>query len=135
MMWRVTGRCLVSILILVLSGSLHAQDGERPKIHSVPPAAAKSDTDQSNTRDKDEDRYTLQPGEDPENRLISPFFKHLATDQQQFWTSPIRLRMKDLKWIAPFAGVTAVSIASDSWLARQIPDNTNQLRRSRDFSN
>lgn len=65
--------------------------------------------------------YLLQPGTDPENRLISPFLKHLVGDQKQFWTEPTRFHVKDLKWVAPFAGITAAFIASDSWWSRQVP--------------
>ena len=65
--------------------------------------------------------YILPPGEDPENRLVSPFLKHLAQDQKQFWTEPTRLHLKDLKWIAPFVGATAAFVASDSWWAKQVP--------------
>ena len=64
--------------------------------------------------------YELQPGEDPQNRLVSPFLKHLATDQKQFWTSPARFHTKDLKWILPSAGVTAAFVASDGWWAKQV---------------
>jgi hypothetical protein len=67
-----------------------------------------------------EDPYELQPGEDPENRLVSPFVKHLVGDQKQFWTSPARFRTKDLKWILPATGITAAFIASDSWWSRQV---------------
>jgi membrane-associated phospholipid phosphatase len=63
----------------------------------------------------------LAPGSDPENRLVSPFVKHLVEDQKQFWTSPTRLQTSDLKWILPAAGVTAAFVASDSWWAKQIP--------------
>ncbi len=66
-------------------------------------------------------RNWLQPGVDPENRLVSPFVKHLASDQARFWTEPAHLRTRDLKWIAPFAGVTAAFIASDSWWSKQVP--------------
>jgi membrane-associated phospholipid phosphatase len=66
-------------------------------------------------------RYDLQPGEDPQNHLISPFLKHLASDQKQFWTFPTRLQLKDLKWIAPSAGVIGAFIASDSWWSKQVP--------------
>ena len=65
--------------------------------------------------------YLLQPGEDPENRLVSPFIKHLVSDQKEFWTEPTRLHVKDLKWIAPFAGLTSAFIASDSWWSKQVP--------------
>ncbi len=144
-MWRVTisGFVLV-VLVLTLSRLLSAQDEKQPKASETPadssqtttPSSAKADTDKKNTgKDEDEDRYVLQPGENPENRLISPFVKHLTTDQEQFWTSPVRLRMKDLKWIAPFAGITAGLIASDSWIAKQVPDDPSQLKRSRKISN
>jgi membrane-associated phospholipid phosphatase len=80
----------------------------------------------------EENRGWLQPGQDPENRLVSPFLKHLAADQKQFWTGPARLHVKDLKWIAPSAGVLAGFIASDSWWAKQIP--LNHVATSKTFS-
>ncbi len=63
----------------------------------------------------------LQPGEDPQNRLLTPFLKHLGGDQKQFWTAPAKLQVKDLKWIAPSAGLLSAFIASDSWWAKQVP--------------
>jgi hypothetical protein len=65
-------------------------------------------------------RFDLQPGEDPQNRLVSPFLKHIVGDQKEFWTSPARFRTKDLKWILPSVGITAAFIASDSWWSRQV---------------
>src|SRR5258708_28438247 len=67
------------------------------------------------------DDSQLPPGEDPENRLVLPFLQPLASDQRQFWTSPLHLQTKDLKWILPGAGVTTAFIASDSWLSKQVP--------------
>jgi membrane-associated phospholipid phosphatase len=67
-----------------------------------------------------DNRGWLQPGEDPENRLVSPFLKHIVSDQKQFWTSPEHFRTKDLKWILPAAGITAAFIASDSWWSKQV---------------
>jgi membrane-associated phospholipid phosphatase len=112
-------------LILVISGWAWAQAGSSP----VPPApesqeqatteasGAPAKAKASSSTDGDE----LQPGEDPENRLFSPFLKHLVIDQKQFWTSPTRLQTKDLKWILPGAGITAAFIASDSWWTKQVP--------------
>src|SRR5580704_4867769 len=74
----------------------------------------------------------LQPGEDPENRLVSPFLKHVATDQKQFWTSPAHFRTKDLKWILPAVGITAAFIASDSWWSRQV--NPSHVQTSLNIS-
>ncbi len=62
----------------------------------------------------------LEPGTDPENRLGTPFLKHIVGDQKQFWTEPTHFKVQDLKWIVPFTGVTAAFIASDSWWSRQV---------------
>lgn len=67
------------------------------------------------------DKQWLPPGEDPENRLVTPFLKHLMADQRQFWTFPAKVQVKDLKWIVPFSAVTAAFIASDNWWSRQVP--------------
>ena len=72
---------------------------------------------------KTEEDFRLPPGEDPDNHLVSPFLKHLAQDQKEFWTAPTRLQIKDLKWIVPSAGVLAAFIASDSWWAKQVSPN------------
>lgn len=79
------------------------------------------------------ERYALQPGGDPENRLLSPFIKHLAEDQRQFWTAPTRLHLKDTRWIVPFAGVTSAFVASDSWLSKQVPVNSATNKRIFDY--
>ena len=86
----------------------------------VTPPPSPSSTTTANSSAKPEHDDQLQPGEDPQNRLLSPFLKHLAGDQKEFWTAPTRLRVKDLKWILPAAGVTAAFIASDSWWAKQV---------------
>jgi len=63
----------------------------------------------------------LPPGSDPDNRLVSPFVRHIVGDQKQFWTAPARLQVKNLKWVVPFTAVTGAFIASDSWWSRQVP--------------
>jgi membrane-associated phospholipid phosphatase len=75
-----------------------------------------------------DNRGWLQPGEDPENHLVSPFLKHIVSDQKQFWTAPAHFRTKDLKWILPAAGITAAFIASDSWWSKQV--NLNHMQTS-----
>jgi len=72
-------------------------------------------------------------GEDPDNRLMVPFVKHLANDQRTFWTAPTHFRINDLKWIAPFTGFTASLMASDSWTSKQIP--LGRIETSKRISN
>ncbi len=77
--------------------------------------------------------YSVPAGEDPENRLLSPFVKHVMDDQKQFWTMPRKFHGNDLEWAAPAAGMMAAVIASDSWVEKQIPPN--MVRRSQTASN
>jgi Capsule assembly protein Wzi/PAP2 superfamily len=119
---------------LVLGGLLatslckaHAQTSAAAR--QVDPLPSSSHTAQES---KTGGRYDLQPGEDPQNHLISPFLKHLASDQKQFWTFPTRLQVKDLKWIAPSAGMIGAFIASDSWWSKQVP--ASHVGTSKTFS-
>lgn len=96
------------------------------------PQQASSDRTGPRTPGSDVPNGWLEPGTDPENRLISPFLKHLAGDQKQFWTMPTRLQVKDLRWIVPSAGVLAAFIASDSWWSRQVP--SSHVSTSKTFS-
>jgi membrane-associated phospholipid phosphatase len=77
----------------------------------------------------------LETGADPENKLGWPLVKHLASDQVAFWSSPKELRNRSAAIsFAPFAAMTGVLVASDSWLAKQVPNRPDQLSHSNDFS-
>src|SRR5579863_5578463 len=103
----------IALLTIAVSSQVRAQTG-------VPVSPSAPNTTQKASAEDFASRFDLQPGEDPQNRLVSPFLKHIAGDQKQFWTSPARFRTKDLKWILPAAGITAAFIASDSWWSRQV---------------
>jgi membrane-associated phospholipid phosphatase len=90
--------------------------------------ASKPRDDKSEQR-SDHDN-TVQPGEDPQNRLFAPFLKHIAGDQEHFWTAPVHFKIKDLQWSLPFVGITAGFVASDQWWSKQVPDAPSQLNRS-----
>ncbi|HWY22615.1 MAG TPA: capsule assembly Wzi family protein [Candidatus Acidoferrum sp.] len=93
-----------------------------PGAHSATVPVAGSKADASGSVSANEDfGYELPPGEDPENRLLSPFAKHLVDDQKHFWMMPRKFQVKDLKWAAPAAGMMAAVVASDSWIEKQVP--------------
>src|SRR5262249_26968458 len=77
----------------------------------------------------------LEPGVDPQNRLATPFLKHMAADQKQFWTAPASWTSKDAKNLVPFAAFTGVLIGIDQWISQQVPTGANQLKLSRNVSN
>jgi membrane-associated phospholipid phosphatase len=134
-MRRFWGWCLLAALPLSPLSGISQTDGsasaqrtvagqQGPALSGQPPSPSFAKTE--------EHHDWPEPGTDPENRLVSPFLKHLAEDQKQFWTSPTRIQVKDLKWIVPSAGILAAFIASDSWWARQVP--ASHVGTSKTFS-
>src|SRR5262249_16430916 len=53
------------------------------------------------------------------------FLRNLAQDQKTIWTSPFKIKVKDLNWLVPMAGLTAGLINADAELSSRInPTNT-----------
>src|SRR5580692_10617254 len=115
----------IALLTIAVSAQVRAQTG-------APVSPSATNTTQKAIADDSESRFDLPPGEDPQNRLVSPFLKHIVGDQKEFWTSPARFRTKDLKWILPAVGITAAFIASDSWWSRQV--NPSHVQTSLNIS-
>ena len=45
---------------------------------------------------------------------------HILKDQGAIWTSPLRIRTKDLVWLVPLGAATAVSLATDEKTMRDV---------------
>jgi hypothetical protein len=63
-----------------------------------------------------------------ERTLPSSLFKN----QVHFWTSPVRMRVSDLRWALPLSGVMAVTIAADSEIEKRLPEDPALIRHSND---
>jgi membrane-associated phospholipid phosphatase len=62
-------------------------------------------------------------------------FLLVVKDQEHIWTSPSRVRGRDLVWILPFAGATAVAVRYDSDAMRHLGSDTPQLDFGKNVSN
>jgi Capsule assembly protein Wzi/PAP2 superfamily len=124
------GRCFLILYFFV--SVMHTANAQQnaPAGGPLPGQSHEINSSRTTASSTPEKSFELLPGEDPHNQLVSPFLGHLAGDQKQFWTSPARLRKKDLRWIVPFGGMTAAFIAGDSWLSKQVPGKPDQLDRS-----
>ena len=128
-------RCLATVIVLISTG-MFAQIA--PGYTTSAAVTGPKDVFQLSSRPQivfDEQRGFLEPGTDPQNRLGISLLKHLVSDQQQLWrdaTTPSRF---DSKSVLPAAAFTGLLIASDSWLAKQVPDQELQTsRRVSDYS-
>jgi len=76
----------------------------------------------------------LAPGVDPDNHLLVPFLRHIASDQKQFWTSPTKMDKQGAVIFAGFAGFTGLLMGGDKWITQQVPNKPDQLARSQHVS-
>ncbi len=70
-----------------------------------------------------------------ETTLGLSLLKNIALDQKAAWTSPFHLGLNDVNWIIPFAGIAAVSLASDTHISKALTLSPNRVRESTTFSN
>jgi hypothetical protein len=77
---------------------------------------------------------TLPPGDDPENRLLVPFLKHMVQDQKSFWTSTKDIAHGGAKTFVPFLAFTGLLKTEDNWLSKQVPSSPSQIALSKNVS-
>jgi membrane-associated phospholipid phosphatase len=70
-----------------------------------------------------------QPSATP--TLERQFFKNILRDQEAIWTSPLHLRGRDARWLAPLALGTAGLIATDQSTGDEMAESHKQLNASR----
>src|SRR6266446_5799817 len=75
---------------------------------------------------------TPQPSPTPS--LERKFLKNILRDQWAIWTSPLRLKKEDAKWLVPLALSTTALIATDRRTADALHDDRTRLKVSHAIS-
>jgi hypothetical protein len=73
---------------------------------------------------------TTIPPSPPEHRFIKEFL----CDQRSIWTSPAHIKGHDLKWLAPFMGISAALIATDDHVSKELTYSKTRLSVSHGLS-
>src|ERR1700676_3101593 len=58
-----------------------------------------------------------------------------VNDQIQLVTSPTKLRLSDVEWLLPFAGITSGMILTDASISKSLPKNPGILHASQNIRN
>jgi membrane-associated phospholipid phosphatase len=79
----------------------------------------------------------LQPVQKSPVSSPSTFHEFVGTflsDQKAIWTSPLRAKPKDLRWLLPLAATTGALLATDTNISNALPNTDDQIRISRNVS-
>lgn len=142
--WTLVALLLATVSVAQKGAAADSSGGGSPAESSFTPAEVPGERpveeqparQRGRNEDNDESEAGfLTPGSDPDNRLTLSLAKHMIGDQRAFWSSPSELR-RGAAWktIAPFAGFTALAIAGDRWVSKQVPASASGFKRSKDIS-
>jgi len=77
-----------------------------------------------------------QPSTDKDAVTLRNTPIHILKDQGAIWTSPLRLKTSDLKWLVPLAAATGVSLATDHYTMQSVVStDANFNQKNVDISN
>lgn len=131
--------CCLLMAAQALSTSCYAKPQEQQQGKFEPVTAA--GTQDANT-DLKQSGQQQQSGEGQaesdqfsETKLGLSLLKNIALDQKAIWTSPTHLRLADADWIIPFAGIAAVSLASDTHFSQGLTHSPSIVSKTNSFSN
>ncbi len=62
------------------------------------------------------------------------FFTHILSEQKTIWTSPLKIKPGDAKWLVPIAVTTAILMATDKDANRRLPKGEETLEISSQIS-
>lgn len=71
----------------------------------------------------------------PASLAPGQFVRNFAADQRDIWTSPFKIKIDDLNWLLPMAGLTAGLINADAELSSRIDPNGSFSSHSSTISN
>ncbi len=129
-MRRILPGWIVVVLVLFVAQSSTAQQYGAASA-STPPSSSAPRLDIRKLHFEPETADgTLAPGEDPENRLLKPFLKHMVQDQKTFLLSSKDIAHGGAKTFVPFAAFTGFLIAEDSWISKQVPASHASFSKS-----
>jgi Capsule assembly protein Wzi/PAP2 superfamily len=111
------------------------QEQQQEKSEQVTPAETQNANTKVDQTGQQPGQGQTETGQYTETTLGISLLKNIVLDEKAIWTSPAHLRLADADWIIPFAGIAAVSFASDTHVSRGLTGSPTFISRSSTFSN
>ena len=143
-MTKTWGNCGLTCCLLIAAQAVFTSCYASPQEQQVakPEQGNASDAQTAKTAGADKsgdaqptDSGKADNGEFTETKLGISLLKNIVLDQKSIWTSPAHLRLADTDWALPFAGIVAVSLATDTHVVKGIKQTPSFVSKSNSFSN
>src|ERR1700722_19903502 len=130
--------CLLAAVQAIFTvGYAKAQEQQQPtseQVSQVETQNANPGADQTGQQ-KLLDQGQSEADQFTETKLGISLLKNIVLDEKAIWTSPAHLRLADADWIIPFAGIAAVSFATDTHFSRGLTRSPSFVSKTNSFSN
>jgi hypothetical protein len=128
---------LMAIQFVSTSGYAKPQEQQQEKDQQITATGTQDARQEADNSGQKQQRGEGQAETDQftETKLGLSLLKNIALDQKAIWTSPAHLRLADADWIIPFAGIAAVSLASDTHVSKGMIGSPSFVSKSNSFSN
>lgn len=127
---RAWQRCMM-LLALMIAGAVNASAQETSQASTTAMPAPQVSASPSPTPTP---TPSSAPTPSPTPSLERQFFRNILRDQRAIFTSPLGLRARDARWLAPLGASTAALIATDRRTAGELGDGKDRLEVSRGVS-
>jgi hypothetical protein len=109
----------LAALVLTFGVGVQAQTAPAPNVPqtNIPDRASLPDAPSPHLSSHDEVTISRVP-------------RNFLEDQGAIWTSPVRLRTHDLKWIVPLAAATGVALGTDHYVMTQVVSNNPSFNQA-----
>jgi membrane-associated phospholipid phosphatase len=132
------GKLVIGCFLIFASGSTGTRCFAAPQQQPADARSRSALSDATTTSDAATNKLPVARSEDSQDfdtSLGPHLMKRLASDQEQIWTFPGRIRMADADWVLPFAVATAGLFATDTEFTKHLSNSPSRLKKSTDFSN
>ena len=109
----------LATLILAISACVHAQMASAPNAPqtNIPDPASLPDAPSPQPSPQDEVSIRNLP-------------RNFLHDQAAIWTSPVRLRPRDLEWLVPLAAATGAALGTDHYVMTRVVSNNPSFNQA-----
>jgi len=123
-----------SLTLTALSSMPAPPQAQEPRAVDAKESSSGAEINKMSPAKKTPSALELEPFESS-HRGFSGLGKRFLEDQEQIWTSPMKVRFTDTQWLVPLSGITAGLFVTDATYSRHLSQNPTTINHYKTLSN